>query len=177
MKLILSVILVTVFHLGLLNLVLSKKGEGSKVQQQGRRLVVSLKQMVIKPMPKELPLTPKPTQEKLAKTPKKSQQKNENNKVQGIYDQYLMDLSQLLSQKKEYPRLAKKMRIQGQVKVEFNILPNGEFKNIQLVQGSHELLNKAALSLIKDANPFKSFPKGLDKEEIKVSLPISYYLN
>lgn len=169
--------MVSLLHLGILNLTLFKEYNTPQVQQRGRRLVVSLKNIIIKPKQKNLPIAPKKQNQKVAKQKEQSPTKSENNKVQGIYDQYLMDLSKLLSKKKEYPSQARKMRIEGLVKIQFKILPSGQFQNIELIEKSHELLNKAALSLVQKASPFKAFPSELDKEEINVTLPIAYHLN
>jgi len=72
---------------------------------------------------------------------------------------------------KRYPRLAKKLHIQGIVHVRFTLHPNGEVTNIQ-TSNAHAILKKSARQTIIEASP--EFPKTTHK--VDISLNIAYKL-
>ena len=47
-----------------------------------------------------------------------------------------------------YPELARKMRVSGAVKMEVNVDPEGQVKEVKVVQG-HALLRDAAITAVK----------------------------
>ncbi len=72
---------------------------------------------------------------------------------------------------KKYPPLAKRLRIQGKVKVKFTLLPSKEIKNIE-TSNAHKILQKAAKDTIKKALPY--FPK--PSKRVDITLFIEYKL-
>jgi TonB family protein len=173
MKFLYAFLAVALVHIGLFTIKFSQNNDGPKIEQTSRKMIVRLKQMIVKPVEKKMPLAPAPKQA----TASSEQDQSEQKKVYGKNDLYLKELSQLFAEKKKYPSMAKKLGVQGIVKVSFTIMPSGQFKNISLVEKNHELLNRAALSLVNEVNPFKPFPKNLEPKEMAVTLPISYTLN
>ncbi len=72
---------------------------------------------------------------------------------------------------KKYPPLAKRLRIQGKVKVKFTLLPSKEIKNIK-TSNAHKILQRAAKDTIKKALPY--FPK--PSRKVDITLFIEYRL-
>jgi len=72
---------------------------------------------------------------------------------------------------KRYPRLAKKLHIQGVVKVKFTLHPDGSVTNI-ITSDAHSLLRKSARNTILEASG--EFPKPSSK--VNISLNIAYKL-
>ncbi len=72
---------------------------------------------------------------------------------------------------KRYPKIAKKLKIQGVVSVSFTILPNGSVTDIK-TSGAHKILQKSAYKTIREASA--EFPK--PDEKTKVKLKIKYIL-
>ena len=76
-----------------------------------------------------------------------------------------------ISKNIKYSKRAKKMRIEGNVVIEFNLLKNGDITNIKALSG-HSLLIKSTIKAIHKAS--SSFPKV--KENILIKIPINYKL-
>lgn len=90
---------------------------------------------------------------------------------------YLSELQDLLRQNRRYPVMAKKLRQEGRVVVEFTMHEDGRVVNVKVVQGtSFQLLNQAALSFVKEIETFKPFPKSVARKTWSFSVPIEYRL-
>lgn len=72
---------------------------------------------------------------------------------------------------KNYPRVARKRKIQGQILVSFTLLDNGQVKNI-LINGKKSILKKASLQAIKDALPMP-LPPG----ELSLPMEVKFNMN
>jgi len=64
-----------------------------------------------------------------------------------------------------YPELARKMRVSGAVKMEVNVDPEGQVKDIKVVQG-HALLRDAAVNAVKQWVFVKSPAKSIEVIEV-----------
>jgi len=64
-----------------------------------------------------------------------------------------------------YPELAKKMHISGAVKLELNVDPEGEVKDVKVVQG-HALLRDAAVTAVKQWVFTKASVKSVEVIEV-----------
>ncbi|NPA03749.1 MAG: energy transducer TonB [Epsilonproteobacteria bacterium] len=72
-----------------------------------------------------------------------------------------------------YPRIARKRRKEGVVKVSFYLLPTGKVSDLKVVKSSgYKILDKAAIITIKRAS--KAFPTPTHR--IKLTVPIEYRL-
>jgi protein TonB len=92
-------------------------------------------------------------------------------------DRYKYELRLFLESRKIYPESAKRLRQTGTVVVEFKVSPQGELKDVNVSRASSsEVLNRAALDLVKRASSFKPFPKELQLSELQLKLPIEYVL-
>lgn len=115
-------------------------------------------QRVIKPVTKAKPVRPQQGNPRLEKQYGK-----------GIYG--------LINQKKSYPRRAKRRKIQGVVKVAFNIAKNGLISNLRIHQSSgSSLLDKAALDAVRKVGRFPAIPATINKQVLSYIIPISYKL-
>ena len=64
-----------------------------------------------------------------------------------------------------YPQEAKRKKLYGSLLLLASILPNGNLKEVRIVETSgHEVLDRAALSIVQMAAPFAPFPKEMEKE-------------
>ena len=91
--------------------------------------------------------------------------------------QYEQRIRQRILQKKVYPRLAKRMRKQGVVKVAFTLSKNGALSRLRILQSSGvKSLDKAALQAVKKVGRFPAFPAGIRKHSINYIIPITYRL-
>lgn len=86
---------------------------------------------------------------------------------------YLQRLQAVILQHKSYPTRARKMKLQGEVIVTFEITPQGEVLNLSVVQSSsHAFLDQHTLKTIQEAST--SFPK--PPVRITVKVPVGYRL-
>ena len=77
-----------------------------------------------------------------------------------------------ISDKKSYPYLARRQRREGTTTVAFVLHPDGTIENAQLINSSRTIaLDRAALSAVKDIEPFEVAQKYLEKaEEFRVDV-------
>ncbi|WP_236583205.1 energy transducer TonB [Nitratiruptor sp. YY08-13] len=74
---------------------------------------------------------------------------------------------------KYYPRVARRTKKEGVVRVCFELTPQKEIENIAILQSSgHKILDKAAIKTIKKAR--RDFP--MPKQRVKIVVPIEYKL-
>ena len=117
-----------------------------------------------KPAVRRKPAARPPTQPKIARNPH-------------LERQYEQGIRQRIEQKKLYPRLAKRMRKQGVVRIAFTINRNGSFSKLRIVQSSGvKSLDKAALQAVKKVGRFPAIPAGIRKSVLSYIIPISYRL-
>jgi len=87
-------------------------------------------------------------------------------------------LSQLLTHiegYKNYPKVARRRGIEGNIKVAFKILPNGNIENLD-ASGRSLLLIKAAKQAVRDAMPLPDPPIGASYP-VLISFRMQYQLN
>ena len=84
---------------------------------------------------------------------------------------HLSLIRKYINQNVYYPKSAKRLKIQGIVKIRFTLNKNGNVNNIVILSG-HSRLKKSTINAVKDAA--SSFPKV--KKAITIELPIEYKL-
>ncbi len=95
-----------------------------------------------------------------------------------MLSRYRNSIKELINSHKIYPRIARRKGIEGVVMVSFVILRNGLLKDIRLITSSdYEILDKAALETINNANPFLPFPDNINKKELWLKLALSFRLD
>jgi protein TonB len=80
---------------------------------------------------------------------------------------------ELLQENLYYPRRARRRGVEGEVKVEFTLLPNGEIGECRVLSSSAEILSRAAVKTIENLSGKFVKPKKM----IKITVPIKYSLN
>lgn len=76
-----------------------------------------------------------------------------------------------------YPEIARRRNIEGNVKIGFIVLRNGEVEEIKVIKSSkYEILDKNSIDIIKSALPFPKFPDTLNYEKILFVMDFNYKL-
>jgi protein TonB len=91
--------------------------------------------------------------------------------------EYINYINETINKNKFYPKMAKKMGLEGSCSLSLKILHTGEVLIVDLKEkSSFTVLNEAALQIIKKIGSFKAFPDLLQKEFIILNVPIKYTL-
>jgi periplasmic protein TonB len=137
------------------------------------------------PAPKPLPKPPEPTPapEPVEKTPEAIIEPIENTAVQmppltavatARYEQLLVAW---LEKHKQYPRRAKRMRIQGEAVLRILINHNGQVQRVSLAQATgNRLLDKAALDMAHRADPFPPMADNDPRQQLDFMVPVAFLL-
>lgn len=106
---------------------------------------------------------------------KKEVLKNTGSKT--ILAEYISRLRMKIDQVKKYPRLAKRLKHQGLVKLEILINKDGKIlSNEFIVKSNSVFLNKAAEDIFLQLKKFDAPPKEIAQRPLRVIVPISYRL-
>ncbi len=82
-----------------------------------------------------------------------------------------------LEQHKKYPRRAKRLRIEGEAVLRIVIDRFGQTQQVSLVQRSgNRLLDRAALEMVKRANPFPPMPENDSRAQLEFVVPVAFLL-
>jgi protein TonB len=93
------------------------------------------------------------------------------------YQKYLIDLRHKIEQYWEYPRAAVMRGWEGKLFIDFTIKRDGTISDIRLARSSrYPVLDDAAITALKLAAPFATFPKNFEVNEIKVHGQFVYTL-
>lgn len=91
--------------------------------------------------------------------------------------QYLRELMAWLARHRVYPAEAKKQKLEGVVQVRFAIDRDGRLLSATVHRSAGaELLDQAALDVLRRAEPMPKFPKALARSRLNVTLPIDFSL-
>ncbi|WP_086233770.1 TonB family protein [Campylobacter devanensis] len=137
-----------------------------------------------KPTPKPMPIESKPakkieqTTQATQTTPvaqtKPVEQIQTYNITSATPDPFLAAIKSAINDNHIYPRIAKRLRQQGNVLVEFIWTKDMELKGLKILKSSqHKALNEAALATITAAA--KSFPK--HDKTVQIQIPLVYKIN
>ncbi|HEX5711543.1 MAG TPA: energy transducer TonB [Sulfuricurvum sp.] len=87
---------------------------------------------------------------------------------------HLGEIRALLLQNLKYPKMAQKLRMQGDVRIAFSLNSDGSVENIKVVESSgFEILDEDARELIEKMAG--RFPK--PSKSVRISVPLSYVLH
>lgn len=91
---------------------------------------------------------------------------------------YDTELMLWLQANKKYPKMAKRLGQECEnITLEFNINPDGRLTDILLKEKcDHDVLNQAAMDMIKTSSPFKPFPSNFPQKPLKRIQSFSYKL-
>jgi protein TonB len=118
-----------------------------------------------KPIIKKEVLEPIPIVEQVIAPPKMVD-------TSSLKDAYTSEIRRQIKLHLYYPKIAKRMRIQGVVRVSFLILADGNIKDISVLSGGKSILKKAAIKTIKSLH-LKPLPALLG-EHMRVSVPVGF---
>ena len=91
--------------------------------------------------------------------------------------QYLRELMLWLARHRVYPAEARKQKLEGVVQVRFSIDRDGHLLSASVHRSAGiELLDTAALDVLRRADPMPKFPKALERNRLSVTLPIDFSL-
>lgn len=91
---------------------------------------------------------------------------------------YNTELVAWLNANKKYPKLARRLGQECEnIIVEFNIYPDGRLDDVIVKEKcQYDILNQAAVDMVKAASPFKPFPDNFPKTPQKRTQPIGFKL-
>ncbi|BAK70370.1 TonB family protein [Aliarcobacter butzleri] len=117
--------------------------------------------------------------------PPKTEQKEEvlaptinQNQIDTIETKYLAKVRATIEKNKIYPKAAKRLNQTGKVNVNFDILKNGEIRNVKVLgKSSFAKLDEASIELLIKISNFDEIPEELKKSVWNVTIPIDYSIN
>lgn len=91
--------------------------------------------------------------------------------------EYLHDLHRRISEHKSYPLQARRLSMEGTVRVGLAIRCDGQLAQVELLHGSpFNVLNIAALETVQKVTPLPPLPVGTCLERMRVLIPFTYRL-
>ncbi len=132
--------------------------------------------IVASPPTQDEPLNDEPTNEPQSES--QNSQKEAQNKPSkadaSALELYLATIRAKIEQNLSYPMMAKRLKLEGEVLLSFDISEKGDVKNIKITHSSgSKSLDDGAIKTIKEAAPFNPPPDGV----ISIELPVAYKLN
>ncbi len=91
---------------------------------------------------------------------------------------YLAEIKNLVERHREYPLLARKSRMEGEVTVRARLARGGRLLQAQIENSSgRSLLDRAALRAVRQVANFPPVPAAISGDEIDLTIPIVYRLS
>jgi protein TonB len=91
---------------------------------------------------------------------------------------FIAGLYSILDEKKIYPKMAKRRKLEGISEVSFTLQKDGSIKNIFLNKSSgHKMLDKAALKILHSIQYYKPIPDAVSLASLNLNIPIKYSRN
>ena len=110
----------------------------------------------------------------------KSQKKNlskskKSNGQNSLYAKYISEVRDIIQKNQSYPTIAKRLKMEGKVKLKFEIKWPNKIVNIDFADKSKfELLNKSAKKILDKIENFPVIPDQLEMKSVQVVVPIVY---
>lgn len=92
-----------------------------------------------------------------------------------IKDQYTSEIRREIRKHLFYPKMAKRLRMQGIVQVAFRVLKNGDITDIRVLNNPKKLLGKGAIKTLK-ALSLRAIPTELNESFMDINIPIEFKL-
>lgn len=90
---------------------------------------------------------------------------------------YLSEVRTWLERHKFYPKRARRMSIEGRVRVRFQINQDGDLLTYSVVEeAEHAIFNKAAIKALRKAAPMPRIPNDLNITQMELEVPFDYAL-
>lgn len=88
---------------------------------------------------------------------------------------YISDIQSRILNSAYYPPDARELGWEGTVKLSLVLVSDGELKESSILESSsYKILDEAALDAVTRLAPYPSFPSGVELEELKIEVPITY---
>ncbi len=98
-------------------------------------------------------------------------------KLGDLLKAFSIGIQKKIARNKVYPSFARKLGHQGKTQVSFELGKDGTLLALAISKSSgFEILDEAALDAVRNAGPYPSLPKELNKESLTFQLPISFIL-
>ena len=97
--------------------------------------------------------------------------------LRGILRGYYKNLNSLMSARRDYPRSARRLGLEGTVLVEMVINQKGHILSVKLIQSSgHEVLDRAAIAQVHKIGRVPSIPNQIKRTSMTFRIPFEYRL-
>ncbi len=94
-----------------------------------------------------------------------------------LEDGYRARIRQAIDAHKHYPRMARRLGLEGRVVVSFTVKADGRLAETRVIESSgSEILDEAALEAVRQAAPFPPFPAGIERRQWVFTLPLAFTL-
>jgi protein TonB len=95
----------------------------------------------------------------------------------GLVNSYEKSLSELIRRHEKYPDRARRQGWQGTAVVGLSLSADGKVTDISIIESSgRNILDEAALTMVRRASPLPRAPEGLRGKERTVRVPIVFKL-
>jgi len=85
------------------------------------------------------------------------------------YTSYLTHLKQKINTAWQYPAIAKKNKIEGELTLCFSLGSDGRLLDIKIINPSgHDILDRGSISAVENAGPFNPFPEKLKLSKLNI---------
>lgn len=116
--------------------------------------------------PAAMPAAPAPAAEPMPPAPDPALEADYRDRIRQAVDAH-----------KHYPRMARRMGVEGRVMLAFTIRADGRLAGVRVAESSgSEVLDEAALQAVRDAAPFPPFPESIGRERWDFTLPLTFAL-
>ncbi len=92
-----------------------------------------------------------------------------------IMDAYKSEIRRQIRKNLFYPKMAKRLRMQGIVQVAFCVLKNGEITDIKVLNNPKKLLGKGAMKTLNSLS-LRPIPSELNEQSMDIKIPIEFKL-
>ncbi|HEX4986472.1 MAG TPA: TonB family protein [Burkholderiales bacterium] len=101
----------------------------------------------------------------------------DDGREKSLIEQYQQIIAARIKQFEEYPPVAKRRHWEGTTVVQLTLTPAGKVSNVEVVEKSgYDLLDEAAVKMIRKASPLPAPPEGLRGRDHTVLVPIRFKL-
>ena len=93
------------------------------------------------------------------------------------FTEFLQSIREKIKRSQRYPRSVRNLADGSEAQVQFTIRRDGSLIDAKVVASSgSKSLDAAALSAVRDAAPFPSFPEGQEGSTLRLEIPIAFQL-
>jgi len=93
-------------------------------------------------------------------------------------DSFIAGLYELLDEKKYYPKMAKRRKLEGISQISFTLSKDGLIKEVFLQKScGHKMLDSAALKVVRSIEFYKPIPDAVSMASLHLNIPIKYSRN